>query len=71
MADLRFHFERDEDASGVSGTGYVATGIMFEDGSVALRWRGPLKSTAIYDSIHHVIAIHGHEGRTLVVFDDA
>lgn len=32
----RFHLVRKEDASGVSGTGHVAEGIMFSDGKVVI-----------------------------------
>jgi hypothetical protein len=41
----RFHLERTEDASGVSGIGKIAEGIVFEDGTVGLRWLTEVKST--------------------------
>jgi hypothetical protein len=33
-----FSLVRDEDVSGISGTGPIAEGVEFTDGSVALRW---------------------------------
>ena len=35
----RFLLERIEDVSGVAGTGWVAEGIQFTNGCVALTWR--------------------------------
>lgn len=64
-----FFLERDEDLSGVSGIGRVAEGFVFTDGTVALRWLTAFHSTSVYDSVKDVIEIHGHEGRTKIVFD--
>jgi hypothetical protein len=41
-----FHLERTEDASGVSGIGEVAEGVVFEDGTVGLRWLTEVKLKA-------------------------
>ena len=70
MGMRRFHFERTKDASGVSGCGKVAEGVIFSDGKVALEWLSAHASTAIYESIADVELIHGHEGCTKIVFDD-
>ena len=66
----RFHFERVEDLSGISGCGIVAEGVVFSDGKVALEWRGAHASTNLYSSLDDLEFIHGHEGRTKIVFDD-
>lgn len=68
----RFHLRRVEDVSGVSGIGVVAEGVEFIDGSVGLHWVSalPMTSWGIYRSIEEVIAIHGHEGRTLLEWVD-
>lgn len=66
----RFNLERTEDASGVSGTGNVAQGVEFDDGTVAMRWLTATASTALYASMEDVVTIHGHEGRTVPVFLD-
>lgn len=66
----RFALNRLEDETGVSGTGVVADGVVFEDGTTVLRWRTMGGSTAIYDSVQHLESIHGHGGKTVVVFID-
>lgn len=66
----QFHLQRDEDASGVSGTGTVAEGIEFSPGLVALLWLPHYWSVAIYPNIKQVERIHGHDGKTRVVWDD-
>lgn len=69
----RFVLFRVEDVSGCSGTGVVADGVQFPDGVVALRWRpGPVgrPTTAVHADIASVEAVHGHGGRTHVVWLD-
>lgn len=63
-----FKLNRVEDETGVSGTGEVAGGVVFPDGRVVMRWFTQTASTAFYDSISDVETIHGHDGKTLVVF---
>lgn len=71
MSLRRFHFERLEDASGVSGTGKVAEGCLFIDtGEVVVHWLGSHGSINIYHSMSDVEYIHGHGGKTKLVFDD-
>ena len=62
-----FELHRNEDETGVSETGVVAQGVIFDGGKVALSWLTNVSSVAIYDSIEDVIKIHGHEGKTYVV----
>ena len=64
MAAKPFYLVRLEDASGVSGTGRVAQGIVFDNGRVAMTWLSEHPSTTVYDNLGEVRAIHGHEGRT-------
>jgi len=71
MSLRRFHFERLEDASGVSGCGRVAEGCLFTDtGEVVVHWLGKHSCINIYHSLADVEFIHGHGGRTRMVFDD-
>jgi hypothetical protein len=65
-----FRLNRTADATGVSGTGIVADGVVFPDGVVVLRWRGQMKSTVVHESIDNVEAIHGHGGFTKVIWED-
>lgn len=62
-----FFLQRDEDVTGVSGTGRVAEGVEFSDGSVAIRWYGSDASTVMWDSIEAATRIHGHDGKTRFV----
>jgi hypothetical protein len=66
----RFHLQRDTDITGVSGTGRVADGVLWPDGSVALRWRGDRPSTVHWDRIADAEHVHGHHGATRIVWDD-
>jgi hypothetical protein len=62
---------RDEDVSGVSGTGVVAEGCVFGNGRVVLQWlTNGLESLAIHESIESLEQIHGHGGRTRIMFLD-
>jgi hypothetical protein len=67
----RFVLRRHTDISGVSGTGDVADGVLWPDGSAAVRWRGEHPSTVHWDrgrvSVEH---IHGHQGATEIVWLD-
>ncbi len=68
MQPAMFVLQRNEDPTGVSGTGIVAEGIRFSDGTVALRWVvGEHRSTVIWPNMAAVVAIHGHDGRTQIV----
>lgn len=58
----RFKLIRDKDVTGVSGTGVVAEGVVFADGTVAMRWISLNASTVIYDDIVAVEIIHNHKG---------
>ncbi|MFZ5879133.1 MAG: hypothetical protein ACOY0R_07175 [Chloroflexota bacterium] len=64
-----FWLNRLEDESGVSGTGMVAEGTQFENGKCVLAWiTTQFQSIGIYNSIEEVERIHGHNGKTLVVW---
>jgi hypothetical protein len=64
-----FILQRNEDITGVSGTGVVAEGIEFSDGSVALRWVSEWPTSVVFhergmESVKH---IHGHGGSTQII----
>lgn len=65
-----FELHRDEDETGVSGVGIVAEGVEFSDGEVAMRWIvGEHRSTVVWSQgVDAVEAIHGHNGRTRLVY---
>jgi hypothetical protein len=66
----RFELHREDDETGISGTGVVAHGVEFYDRTIAMRWITLHTSTALYASISDVEAIHGHNGKTQVVWLD-
>jgi hypothetical protein len=73
-----FRLVRHTDVTGISGTGVVAEGIQFTDGTTVVRWlpggtARPEKvrpTTVIHDDVDSVLGLHGHGGSTVVVFDD-
>lgn len=77
----RFKLVRDDDVSGTSGTGVVATGVAYPDGAVHMQWRNADNEDLDSDSngcsfkpapdgIEATKEIHGHEGRTEMVWID-
>ena len=64
-----FYLKRTEDETGVSGTGRVAQGFVFDNGKVAVTWLSEHPSVTVYDSIGEVHAIHGHGGKTEVLME--
>lgn len=61
-----FRLRRKRDVSGVSGVGVVADGVEFDDGTTVLHWRGERSSTTVWSCLDDAIAVHGHEGSTVV-----
>lgn len=62
---------RSEDETGISGTGVVAEGVEFLDGTVVIRWQthgDDHHSTVVWSSLADAEAIHGHGGKTAFVF---
>ncbi|MFE7273012.1 hypothetical protein [Streptomyces sp. NPDC057623] len=65
-----FHLQRDHDVSGVSGTGRVANGVLWPDGTVSLRWIGERPSTVSWDRLADAEHVHGRGGATRIVWAD-
>lgn len=74
-----FNLDRFVDVSGLSGTGVVAEGVEFSDGTVVVRWlnagvsdynreRGVKPTTVVHPDIQSVEALHGHGGATRIVW---
>lgn len=66
----RFYLNRKEDETGVSGTGIIAEGVEFSNKRIALTWKTQYTSYVFYDSIKDVEHIHGHNGKTELVWID-
>lgn len=65
-----FVLHRDRDISGVSGTGVVADGVLWPDGTVTVRWRGSRPSTVHWNGLDDAEAVHGHGGATRIIWTD-
>lgn len=66
----RFELHRDVDVTGASGTGVVAEGCVWSDGTASVRWKGETKSTVHWDEAESVEKIHGHNGMSRIVWID-
>lgn len=70
----RFALHRRQDATGVSGTGVVATGVVWPDGHAALRWKADdpevASSTSVWTSVADLLRVHGHDGLSEIVYLD-
>ena len=53
-----FHMIRNQDESGVSGTGHVATGIVWPNQSVTLRWNTDSPTITIFESFEDFKRVH-------------
>jgi hypothetical protein len=67
-----FELHRDDDVSGISGTGVVAEGVVFSDGTVALRWLSEWPTSVVFHDrgVEALEAVHGHNGRTRIIYLD-
>lgn len=66
----QFVLQRNEDATGTSGEGVVAEGVEYSNGQVAIHWLSQLESVNVYANTKVLAALHGHDGRTEVVWLD-
>lgn len=65
-----FLLVRKVDVSGISGTGVIAEGVQFPDGTVVLHWPGEWPTTTIHErGIESIEHIHGHHGLTTVMWE--
>lgn len=64
----RFYLERKDDVTGLSGTGRVLEGVVWQNGKVTVQWRPPLATITIYDSfeIFEQLHVHGHPSINVV-----
>jgi len=66
----RFYLHRTRDITGASGTGRVADGVLWTDGSASVRWRGEHGSVVHWDRLESAERVHGHNGATMLVWLD-
>jgi len=53
-----FRMIRQKDISGISGTGHVLDGIIFDDGTTVVKWRSNHSSISIFSSYDDFKTIH-------------
>lgn len=63
-----FHLRRHQDLTGITGVGIVAEGVIFTDGSCAMRWLSELTSVVIFHAVEDILTIHGHQGQTELIY---
>jgi hypothetical protein len=68
----RFRLIREVDVTGMSGVGFVAEGVEFTDGCVAMRWRSKWPTSVVFHDrgIASVEALHGHDNKTRIEWMD-
>jgi len=58
---------RNQDVSGINGTGLVGWATEYPNGMTTVCWEGDIKSVVMYQSLDEAIKIHGHGGATLFI----
>lgn len=68
----RFVLDRGVDVTGVSGTGIVAEGVLFENGVACVQWLSDFPTSVVFHQrgMESIDAVHGHHGQTRIVFLD-
>jgi hypothetical protein len=70
LVPRRFVLVRTEDVHGVSGEGIICEGVQFTTGYVVFTWLSPFMKIDISHSADVMEHVHGHEGKTRVVWLD-
>ena len=65
----KFYLLGHEDVNGCSGTGVVAEGVIFDDGTGAFTWLTPMKTVTTFWKMADIRRMHGHDGKTEVVIE--
>jgi hypothetical protein len=72
----RFILQREIDETGISGTGIIAEGVVFDEkgrpgeGKVVLHWCTSESSIVIYENLNGVTKVHCHNGNTKIIWID-
>lgn len=67
----RFELHRHDDVTGVSGTGVVAEGVLFDNGQAVVRWKGEYGTVVFHpQGLKSIKAIHLSHGGTEIVWLD-
>jgi len=67
----RFYLQRNVDETGISGIGKISFGFEFyKNGPAMMYWNTELYSFSFYKNVDDVVKIHGHNGKTELVWID-
>lgn len=64
-----FYLVRHIDVNGLSGTGVVAEGIIFDSKMCAMTWLTKYPTVTVFPNVSTVKNLHGHEGATEVIIE--
>ncbi len=67
----RFYLLRHNDPTGVSGTGIVAEGVRYSNGTVSLQWLREPGALSVFASVGDMLSVHGHGGSTEIQWMDS
>jgi hypothetical protein len=65
----KFYLLRLEDVHSTSGTGVVAEGVIFGDGTGSYTGLTKHKTVTTFVKVKDVMDLHGHGGRTLMIIE--
>ena len=65
----RFYLLRHEDLHGHAGTGVVAEGTIFGDGTGSFTWLTERKTVTAFLRVKDIKDLHSHEGRTEIIIE--
>jgi len=72
QSPVRFFMERREDETGISATGRVLEGVLWQNDQVTVQWRPPMSTITVYKDFDTFMKIHvtSHPSCNVVVFID-
>ena len=66
----KFWLQRNVDVTGISGTGIVAEGVVFTDGTAVMHWLSKESTlTTFSGGLEQIERLHGHGGASVLVLD--
>ena len=65
----KFYLFRHEDIHNNSGTGVVAEGVIFGDGTGSYTWLTKQKTVTTFVKIKDVMELHSHGGKTDIIIE--
>jgi hypothetical protein len=73
QAPSRFFLKRLRDETGISATGRVGEGVLWQNGQVTFQWRPPMSTITVYKDFETFLGVHVRchpSCNKVVVFDE-